>query len=1109
MDETTPLAPPVVAVTVVHQPGDWFEHVLAGLARQDYPNLRYLFLVTGGDVAGAGSYSDVQARISVHLPQAFVQQVAGNPGFGPTANSVHQLVQGDNGFFCFLHDDVVLEPDAVRLLVEELYRSNAGIVGPKLVGWRDPSALQHVGLGVDIFGEIDPMVEPGELDQEQHDAVRDVFAVPSACMLVRADLFRAIGGFDPTIEYRGDDVDLCWRAHLSGARVVVVPAAVGRHRERLPERRPDLPLDSMADRSRMRTVATLTGAGRVWWVMLLTAAMTLVESVVALLTGRVRRGVSLLAAFAGLAPRFPSHVARRAVVRPLRAVPDSEVAGLQVRGSARLKSYLRDRHLRATDPDASDERRWRATAGGGPLLLFLGLAAAFVVASRQLIIGGVPSFGEFLPFPTSPSALMAEYRGGWSGVGLGRAEAVPTAFAVLGLGSVVTLFHMGLLHTLAVLGPLALGAWGAWRAASVFPSVRSRVSTTLVYVAVPVAAQLLASGQWSALVVYAVVPWVIHHLRRLAGLEMARRVDAPDGPVERARVVGSRALVRVGAQLTLVLAISAALAPVSLVVAAAVGVVTAVATIAGGGSARTGLAMLAGTVLATVAAFVANLPWSTTLLSADGWTSVVGVPDDARRLGLEALARMHVGPANFTLLTVLVFVPVVVTPLIARSWRLTWAVRGAALVAVFGALAVAAGRDALPVAVPSAGVLLVPVAFGVALSAGVLAAAFDADVLSGSFGWRQPLGVLAALAVVVGAVPGAISIVDGRWRMPDQTLADSLVQLPTDPESGDYRVLWIGSPDMIPAGQWEYSDGIGVAITDDGAPTVRDRWAGAPSEVETEVLSALGQMARGETVRGGRLLAPFAIRYIVVPVADGVRGTIDSPVDAPAGLTDVLDDQLDLSSPLTRPPHFLVYENVAAVPTRSMLSEAGAAASLEAGGGSLIRADLTGALPFGTGAPERGPAVGPVAVSTLHVAVPFDERWRLRVGALEIAPRRAFGSTLAFDIPSAGEARLAHDAPLSRLAWLVAQAAGWLALAVAAASIRWSRLFPRRRSALEPVLDLTGPIARPSESLAALVAAADSDTEAGDRPVPDAVSDAVSDSGSDAGPGSTPDGGDA
>ena len=218
---------------VVHEPGDWFDAVLAGLAAQDYPNLRSLLLVTGEP-------GDLPERVRTSVPNSFVRAIDGDPGFGPTANEVLRLVEGDNGFFCFLHDDVALEPDAIRLMVEELYRSNAGIVGPKLVDWHDPVVLQHVGFGVDRFGEVDPFVEPGETDQEQHDAVRDVFALPSACLLVRADLFRALGGFDPSVEFHGDDVDLCWRAHLGGARVVVVPSARARHLERLAERRPDL-----------------------------------------------------------------------------------------------------------------------------------------------------------------------------------------------------------------------------------------------------------------------------------------------------------------------------------------------------------------------------------------------------------------------------------------------------------------------------------------------------------------------------------------------------------------------------------------------------------------------------------------------------------------------------------------------------------------------------------------------------------------------------------------------------------------------------------------------------------------------------------------------------
>ena len=48
---------------------------------------------------------------------------------------------------------------------------------------------------------------------------------PSACLLVRTDLFRALGGFDEGIRSAGDDLDLCWRAHAAGARVLVVPAS--------------------------------------------------------------------------------------------------------------------------------------------------------------------------------------------------------------------------------------------------------------------------------------------------------------------------------------------------------------------------------------------------------------------------------------------------------------------------------------------------------------------------------------------------------------------------------------------------------------------------------------------------------------------------------------------------------------------------------------------------------------------------------------------------------------------------------------------------------------------------------------------------------------------
>jgi GT2 family glycosyltransferase len=49
-------------------------------------------------------------------------------------------------------------------------------------------------------------------------------------MLVRSEMFAALGGFDETFFMEWEDLDLCWRAWLQDWRTVYVPGAVVRHR---------------------------------------------------------------------------------------------------------------------------------------------------------------------------------------------------------------------------------------------------------------------------------------------------------------------------------------------------------------------------------------------------------------------------------------------------------------------------------------------------------------------------------------------------------------------------------------------------------------------------------------------------------------------------------------------------------------------------------------------------------------------------------------------------------------------------------------------------------------------------------------------------------------
>ncbi len=201
-------------------------------------------------------------------------------------------------YYLFCHDDVVLDPDALRVMVEEALRSNAGIVGPKLVDAAEPDRILQLGLSMDRFGAPVRRVERREFDQSQHDEPREVFAVPGGCMLVRADLFAAIGGFDPEISMFGEDIDLSWRARIAGARVFVTPLATVRHLEATAARRRPLPeARALQWRHMLRATLKNYGPSRRTRIVVQLAGLSALEIVYFAVIGRRRRAREVIDAW--------------------------------------------------------------------------------------------------------------------------------------------------------------------------------------------------------------------------------------------------------------------------------------------------------------------------------------------------------------------------------------------------------------------------------------------------------------------------------------------------------------------------------------------------------------------------------------------------------------------------------------------------------------------------------------------------------------------------------------------------------------------------------------------------------------------------------------------
>jgi GT2 family glycosyltransferase len=159
--------------------------------------------------------------------------------FSAINNWAVKQVAGRYTHYLFCNNDIeAMQAGWLERMLELGQQPSIGIVGAKLL-YGDRKTIQHGGVCVGAFGAAehygkrlrfpgDP-VEPGyaELLQVNH----EVAAVTAACMLVREDAFREVGGFDEAILVGFGDVDLCLRVGAKGYRILFCPHAELLHHE--------------------------------------------------------------------------------------------------------------------------------------------------------------------------------------------------------------------------------------------------------------------------------------------------------------------------------------------------------------------------------------------------------------------------------------------------------------------------------------------------------------------------------------------------------------------------------------------------------------------------------------------------------------------------------------------------------------------------------------------------------------------------------------------------------------------------------------------------------------------------------------------------------------
>jgi GT2 family glycosyltransferase len=1035
----------VTAVLVAHDGARWLPDALAGLCGQERP-------VQSVIAADTGSADDTARLLTESLGAERVVHLARRTGFGtavaeairaaaPVPPEDLPYLQRHSGWdpasrtwngesephgdpepvqwLWLLHDDCAPAPNALAELLRVADSSpSAAVIGPKLRSWYDRRALLEVGVTIARSGRRWTGLERGEQDQGQHDQIRRVLSVSSAGMLVRRDVWEALGGFDRRLPLMRDDVDFCWRVHAAGHGVLIAPEAVLRHAEAASRERRTV---DCAGRT-ATTPHRVDKAGAVYTLLANTrgallpyvagriVVSTLLRTL-AYLVGKVP-GQALDEITGLLAVLFrPGRIFGARLRRGHPAVPPSELRHLFPPPGATLRATVEGVYSNLSgrsEPDSSSAGRHGGAVESGPggddadyleieqfarlrriahkpgPMLFAVLLLVSLIACRGLFGSGALAGGALLPAPSDSSDLWGAYAGAWHAVSIGSVQAAPPYLAIVALASSFLFGSTSLALTLLLVCSVPLAGLSSYFASR--PLVTSRLLRAwgaVAYAFLPAATGALAGGRLGTAVLAILLPLMARAAVAAGGLQLN------DSAVAR----GVRPSWRATWAFTLLLIVTTAFTPVMWLIAVVLCVAVAVLRIA-----RRQESLLVPHALRSLAVIGTPLlilaPWSLTLLA---HPSLFLREAGATYRGGTAspLDLLMLSPGGPKASAGLLLIGIVVAGLAAllRSKR-RFAVLTAWTVALTGLLA-AAMQNSTVWAGP------VTLIYGLALlSAAVIGAEGARERISASgFGWRQP--VAAFILLTAGAAPLIAALgwmydgAAGPLSRRDSEQVPAFVAEESSTQDQARTLVLDGDPEHVEPGHVKYT-----LVRGSGAQ-MGDAEIAAEAGNDSRLGSVVANLVAGSGADQISQLSGYAVRYVLVQ-----PGTS-------ASVTNVLDS----------------------TPGLDRVSQAGGT-KLWSVATDVSRITITS--PDGSGTPVAV-AAGKVEAHTtipsgpsgriLRLADSAAPGWRATLDGRPLTPTTLDGWAQGFHLPaSGGRLDLTYDTPFTHWLWLSIQ--GLLALVV-------------------------------------------------------------------------------
>lgn len=222
-------APSISVIVPTRNRLDLLSVCMEGVLNTPYPgDLDVIVIDNGSDDPSTLDYLE-------ELSEASVRVLRDDGPFNFAALNNRAVEQATGDLLCFLNNDIeVKQTDWLNILAHQALRNEVGAVGARLLY---PSGLiQHAGVVTGIGGAAAHAHRGLSPDEEgyfhRHSLPQFVSAVTAACMVMKRENFKALGGFDADrFAVSFNDVDLCLRLRDQGLQILYEPRATLIHHE--------------------------------------------------------------------------------------------------------------------------------------------------------------------------------------------------------------------------------------------------------------------------------------------------------------------------------------------------------------------------------------------------------------------------------------------------------------------------------------------------------------------------------------------------------------------------------------------------------------------------------------------------------------------------------------------------------------------------------------------------------------------------------------------------------------------------------------------------------------------------------------------------------------